>query len=142
MALSCGPRLSEAKYTQKLFELYERSAIAVKTEKTSESVTERNAMQELELHIDYKLGVSFPEEKRALIRALHRKVQQCRKDIVASLTSGEMSTDSFATEMEQLQQWMVQDYSEILNTGELKSFLDIEPGAAPLIPIDPNKINF
>jgi hypothetical protein len=141
MSSSYGPCLSKEEYIQKLAELQEQNATLMASGETPESIAERNTAQELELHIDFRLGVNFPEEKRVYMRRLHHDIQLRKEELVTRLSTGKLTRESFVTAMQKLTKSMAKEYAKILNTEELQMFLDIEPNTLPVLPFDdPEKI--
>jgi len=141
MSSSYGSCLSEEEYIQKLTELQEQNATRMPSGETPESIAKRNTAQELELHIDFRLGMNFPEEKRVCMRRLHHAIQLRKEELVTRLSTGKLTRERFVTAMQKLTQSMAREYAKILDTEELQMFLDIEPNTLPVLPIDdPEKI--
>ena len=140
MNLSYGPCLSEEEYISKLAELRILSSSLAASGESPESIDKRTATIELNLTIDIKLGVNFPEEKRKPMRRVHRAIQSRRGELASRLGAGDLTNEDFANEMQGLTQWMAVEFGKILNDDELCALLDIEPGTAPVLPIDPKKI--
>lgn len=114
--LDHGPRITEKEYEQGITSLYERSSTdASKTEKLS------TLRKELDLTIDYRLGVNFPKDRRQKLWDIRRKTDaSIAKNLVFAFSRSllEYFTANLANKF-------LKEYREVLSEKEFNQFFDI-----------------
>lgn len=109
------------KLTQKEFE----NSIAKLFEGHEEINTEEIERQELELTIDYRLGINFPQERREALWLVHKKVKNRRKYMLTqSLIANFLPPFLRHTIVSKLIDYMLSEYSKVLSPDEMNDFFD------------------
>ncbi len=122
--LGYGRRLSGEEYDRRVVALYE-GAPAMPT-KAEDAAIRR---QELDISIDYRLGVDFPAEKREAIWEIMQRVEKRRLWLGAKyglrrLFSRQMDDEAPSGDVNALAGFMSDELAEVLNERELRAFLD------------------
>lgn len=139
--LGYGARLSDEEYDRRVFKLHE--GLPPIPAKAQELEVRR---QELELAIDHRLGLEFPQEKRAQLWRVLQRLESKRlllvvKHLLRRLILRKEVTAAQLYETEGLAALMVREFAAVLSQREIRSFFDLEPGERPSLPLDPRHWN-
>jgi hypothetical protein len=109
------------KLTQKEFE-YSITKLFEGHEEINSDLIER---KELELTIDYRLGINFPKERRDKLWLVHKKIENKRKYILANSLITNLLTHIIGDyKVSKLIRYMLKEYSQVLSTDEMNDFFD------------------
>lgn len=125
--------MTEQEYLERLSGLYEKIRADTPAGDLTE-IFERYRDAEFELTVDYRLGIGFPEERRAALRAIGKKIQQDTEELKARFAAHALSGESFAEAMQALTQNMAEQYSTVLSPDEMIAFLGSGTLSLPIMP--------
>lgn len=133
--LGYGKRLSGEEYDRMVVELY-REAPALPSKQQDIEIRKR----ELDLSIDYRLGLEFPVDRREALWAIMQRVEKKRlwlllKYGLRSLWSRKRIPEHLPQQADALAVYLVDEFARVLSEQELKSFFALEPGEKPSLPI-------
>jgi len=126
--LGYGRRLSGDEYDKRVVELHRHASPMPSKEEDTEI-----RRRELNLSIDYRLGIDFPLHKREALWEIMQQVEKKRLWLGFKLGLRQLlfrdpipkeirrGTDAMAAVM-------VKEFSRILDAKELRSFFELEPG--------------
>jgi hypothetical protein len=123
---SHGKRLSAKEYERKVAELY-TDVPPVPSREQERKVRRR----ELDLTIDHRLGVAFPDERRAALWEVQEKVERRRGKLVLRYLIRTLVPGSVQRGSTRLADFLVSEYSKVLNQEELDRFLSDEDPSGP-----------
>lgn len=129
--LEYGPRLSDAEYEKRILGLYRGLPPMPSPEQDRET-----RRQELNLTIDYRLGSSFPGERRAALWAAQQRIEKQRLRLGVKYLLRRFVAKLLARDAESLAGYAAEEYSKVLSPEELKRFLDLKEGQPPSLPVD------
>lgn len=131
-----GPRLTPKEYQRKIAELY------VKPSPASDEQRERAIRRrELDLNIDHRLGCRFPQERRDALWAIQEQVEKRRFRLVFKYLFRRLLAKWLARDVQQLANFLVEEYAKVLTPEELQAYFGLSPGEAPILPIDRDQLN-
>lgn len=130
-----GPRLTDAEYERRLFELH-RSLPPMPTRAQDAEVRRR----ELEIAIDHRLGRDFPAERRAALWAVQRGIDKKRLRLALRHLVRRLFPRHLVRGAQALAGYAVDEYAKVLSGPELRRFLDLEEGEQPVLPVDTNQV--
>ena len=125
--------MTESEYLGRLSGLYEKTR-ADTPSGDPQQIFERYRAAEFELSIDYRLGVDFPDDRRAALRAIWQKALQGTEELKAQFAAHALSGESFIEEMQKLTQTMADQYSAVLSPDETKAFIGSGALSLPIMP--------
>ena len=125
--------MTEQEYLERLSGLYEKIRVDAPAGDSTE-IFERCRDAEFELTVDYRLGSGFPEDRRAALRAIGKKIQQDSEELKNRFAAQELSGESFAEAMQTLTKNMAERYSVVLSPDEIKAFLGSDTPSLPIMP--------
>ena len=129
--LQYGPRLTDDEYERRIIELH-RGLPPMPTADQDRAVRR----QELELAIDHRLGRDFPRERREALWAAKERVEKRRLRLGLKFLFKRLFARNVAREAQGLAGYMVDEYAKVLSPAELESFIGLERGQRPVLPID------
>lgn len=134
--LGYGKRLSDEEYDRRIIELHRHAPSMPSREEDA-----KIRREELNLLIDYRLGVAFPQHKREALWEIAQRVEKKRlwlglKYGLRQLFSRRTLPKNLPKQANALAGLMVDEYSSVLNERELRSFFELEPGEKASLPID------
>ncbi|MCU7906514.1 MAG: hypothetical protein KZQ76_11875 [Candidatus Thiodiazotropha sp. (ex Epidulcina cf. delphinae)] len=102
--------------------------------------------QELNLSIDYRLGVDFPRQKREALWEIMQKVEKRRlwlglKYGLRMLFFRNSIPKHLPEKADVLAGFLIDAFSGILNERERYSFFELEPGEKAALPLDNGNIS-
>jgi len=123
--LGYGKRLSDEEYDRSIIELYRNTSSSSKDE---DAKTRR---QELNLSIDYRLGVDFPLEKREALWSIMQRVEKKRLWLALKYGLGYLLfkkriPKELSKETNGLVGYLVDEFSTVLSKKELNSFFEMD----------------
>jgi hypothetical protein len=133
--LNYGPRLSAAEYEQRIIGLY-RGLPPMPTKAQDESICK----QALNLKIDHRLGINFPQERREALWGIQRRVESRRVRLVFAYVLRRVFAKLIMRKAQNLAGFMVGEYARVLTKDELKAYFDLEEGQRPSLPIDADQL--
>ena len=125
-----GPRLSAAEYQRRIAELY-----ASPSEPTDEADRERRR-RELDIRIDFRLGRDFPRERREALWQVQERIEKKRLGLAFRHFMRAMFHRLLMSDTKQLARYAADEFGTVLSREDLARFLDLAPGAAPMLPVD------
>ena len=134
--LKNGPHLSDEEYDRLIVELH--SNVPAMPDKQE---YRQVRLKELNLAIDHRLGVDFPQEKRdklwdAAERVEAKRIKLAAKYFFSGLFSRSRIGPGLINKSDWLTRFMVDAYSEVLDERELRCFFGLDEGERPSLPID------
>ncbi|MCU7933513.1 MAG: hypothetical protein KZQ99_01370 [Candidatus Thiodiazotropha sp. (ex Dulcina madagascariensis)] len=138
--LGYGRQLSGEEYDRRVIELHRHASPMPDKE---EDLAIRK--QELNLSIDYRLGVDFPEQKREALWVIMQRVEKRRlwlglKYGLRMLFSRNSIPKHLPEKANALAGFLVDECSSILNERERRSFFELGPGEKAALPLDKDNI--
>lgn len=122
MNVSFGRHLDDREYEQRIVALHDSES--PRLSKSQQTALRR---QELELTIDYKLGLDFPAERREALWLAQQRVH--RKQIpVALLAFARKAMGSKKSVEAPLVRLLTREYGKVLTASELRTMLDLPAG--------------
>jgi len=123
--LGYGPCLSDEEYDHKIVELH--SALPPIPSRDEDRIIRR---KELNLAIDHRLGVDFPEPKREKLWHIaeevdNKRIRMSSKYLLRSLFSKSRADSQILKNADWLTKFMIDAYSKVLNDRELQSFFGL-----------------
>lgn len=125
--------MTESEYLERLSGLYEKTRVDTPSGDALE-IFERYRDAEFDLNIDYRLGVDFPDDRRAALRAIWKKALQDTEELKTRYAAHALSGESFAEAMQALTKNMADQYSALLSPDEMSAFLGGGPHSLPIMP--------
>lgn len=92
--------------------------------------------RELNLKIDYRLGMAFPPERRAALWEIQQRLEKKRLGLAFKYLLRRCFPKTLARGAQDLAGYMVDEYAGVLTTEELRAFFDLEKGERPALPVD------
>lgn len=134
--LGYGPCISDEEYDRLIVELH--SHLPAMPGKEEDRQVRQKA---LNFAIDHRLGINFPQEKRARLWNIAERMEGKRLKLAAKHFLGGLFRRSridpeLAKNANLLTGFMVEAYSEVLDERELRRFFGLEGGEQPSLPID------
>lgn len=130
-----GPRLSDAEYERRIVALHAGRAPLPTPD---EDRALRRA--ELDLAIDHRLGAAFPPERREALWAVRERIERQRLKLGLAWAARKLMPRALARGATGLVDAMAAAYAEVLSPAELQSFLGLQPGQRPGLPIDEDQL--
>lgn len=125
--LGYGARLSGEDYDRRIVALH-REAPAMPSQAEDADLRRK----ELDLAIDFRLGIAFPPEKRAALWAIQQRLEKER--LWLGLRYGlrrMLSKNAGISEIERrsdlLTATMIAEFAKVLNEAELRAFFELDP---------------
>lgn len=119
-----GQKLTPAEYERAVISLYQ-SALG-----TGDTAEERRSLRrsELNLQIDHRLGVDFPQFRREEMWRIQEQAERRRLRNLAKSLLVRLLPRSFAlSRLSRLTDLLISDYSRVLTPEELRDFLGLHP---------------
>jgi len=121
-----GPRLSDEEYDRLIVELHSNLPAMPGKEEYRQV-----RLKELNLAIDHRLGIDFPQEKRAKLWHAAERVEAKRIKLAAQfffrgLFSKSRRNPALINKSDWLTRFMIDAYSEVLDEQELKYFFGLD----------------
>lgn len=126
-----GQRLSDEEYQRRIVELHQAHAGA-----TSDQEERELRRGELELKIDYRLGREFPSERRAALWRVQERVEKKRLGLAFRHFMRMMFHKLLIHDSRRLARFAADEFATVLSQEELRQFLDLSAGQAPMLPVD------
>jgi len=124
-----GPRLSEKEYGKRIVALH--SNLPAAPSKPARMDVQR---RELNLAIDYRLGQSFPQDRRTRLWEIHRRVGRRRMRMGLREALKTLLRMRRPSNVDGLAQWVVEQYREELSESELQAFFGKDEVVHPTLP--------
>lgn len=132
-----GRCLTEEEYSKRLAGLFQGIDHAASGGVDQEQI----AANELNLLIDFKLGIDFPKDKRDALGDARKRVLEHHEFLARRFQAGELSAEQLALEISQkIPAMMAEEFSKILPAEDIEKLLGIVNGQTPEIPIDASRI--
>lgn len=101
--------------------------------------------KELNLAIDHRLGVKFPQNRRDQLWEVMEHVERKRlwlglKYVFKKMLIRKALSKGLVHKANGLAEIMVDEFGKILNTQELYHFFQLKPGEHPSLPVDSDEI--
>jgi hypothetical protein len=129
-----GKRLSTEEYERKVAELY----ADVPPMPSCEQEREVRRM-ELDLTIDHRLGIDFPVDRRAALWEIQEKVERRRARLVLRHLIRRLAPGSVERGSTRLADFLMSEYSKVLNREELERFFSDEDPSGPSASVYPDR---
>lgn len=134
-----APRLSTEEYQQAVAALYRRATEGLLPGAQGD-IEQALKTAEFNLAIDYKLGINFPQEKRAALLAAKRRAEKQRLRLVGKFLQKSIREKSFASGMQIWVEHLAAEFSKVLSPQELNVFMELQAGGKPVFPIEADKL--
>lgn len=129
--LDHGPRLSGAECDRKVAELY------LELPDNPSAQEEQSAQRrELDLMIDHRLGIHFPEERREALWRVHGRMSRRPLRMFLAWRLGRVLPRVLAAVVRRVSSNIVDEYRSVLTPQELELFFGKDEIASPGLPID------
>jgi len=101
--------------------------------------------KELNLAIDHRLGIKFPQNRRDQLWEVKEHVERRRlslglKYVFKKVLMRKAVSKGLVDKANGLAGIMVDEFAKILNTQELYRFFQLKPGEQPSLPVDSDEI--
>lgn len=116
-----GPRLSGPEYDRRIVALH--SGLPPRLGRNQQTELRR---VELELSIDYRLGVDFPADRRDQLWAVAQRIERRRLRLIFRYLMRRLRPHGTEMGAADMAGYLVQEYSRVLNETELEAFLGDE----------------
>lgn len=119
-----GQKLTPAEYERAVISLYQSA------QGTGDTAEERRSLRrsELNLQIDHRLGVDFPQSRREEMWRIQEQAERRRLRSLAKSLLVRLLPRSFAlSRLSRLTDLLISDYSKVLTPEELRDFLGLHP---------------
>jgi len=126
-----GPRLSEEEYRRRILALYRDLPPLPSADQDRDA-----RWQELNLAVDYRLGRSFPEERRQALWAVQQRIEKKRLRLAAKYLFRRFVSRILARHAQELAGYAAEEFAKVLSPHELRRFLDLRENEPPALPID------
>jgi len=130
--------MSEKEYLERLGGLFEMLKSEM-PQASDEEIFSIYRERELDLTIDFRLGVDFPDERRQALKKFQRQVLYHMQELKSSLASGKIAANDYEQAIQQLVKQMKTELAELLNKEEMEAFCG---QGFPGIPVDPNLLRW
>lgn len=134
-----GRLLGADEYDQRLTRLHDRAREEAGGSPSPGELDRRVRALELDLDIDRRLGVDFPQSQRDELIRVRERVEEQRRQLTGRLQRREISTREFAEGLQATVDSLVADLSASLTPDEVKSFLGIPDSGAARLSFDPRR---
>lgn len=115
-----GPKLTRQEYERAIVSLFEKAGGIGRDEEEKRKLRQ----QELNLTIDYRLGINFPKVRRDALLEAQEKIEKSRvKILVKKILIPLISNCVPEKGSEQLIAQLFQEYSKVLSAQEMNDFL-------------------
>ena len=111
-----GPRLSRDEYERRIVDLYGQAPAAPDRNQQADL-----SRRELDLMIDYRLGLNFPSDRRDALQRLRRKTETSLGRSALFL----MCRVLLRMRMKRLSRILLRDYRKVLSEPEFRAFFDL-----------------
>lgn len=126
-----GPRLTGGQYDRKVIELH--GALPPKPTREQDRTVRR---AELDIAIDYRLGVNFPGERRDALWAINERVERKRLRLIFKYIFKRIFSKSFQRAPQGIAGYLVSEYAKVLSKAELQAFFGADAVQTPSLPVD------
>lgn len=126
-----GRRLSEKEYERRIVALH--SGLPPSPDRET---CERIQRSELDLTIDFRLGVDFPRERREALWHIQRQIEGRRARLFIHWVLGLFSYRRLHGRATKLAKGVVDEYGKVLTRPELEAFFGQEEVESPSLPWD------
>lgn len=138
--LGYGECISGKEYDRRIVELHSHASPMPSKEEDREI-----RRKELNLAIDHRLGVKFPQNRRDQLWEVMEHVERRRlslglKYVFKKVLMRKAVSRGLVDKANGLAGIMVDEFAKILNTQELYRFFQLKPGEQPSLPVDSNEI--
>jgi hypothetical protein len=129
--LNYGRRLSGEEYDHAIVALY--SDLPPKPSWAQRKEVRR---QELNLTLDYRLGLEFPLKKREALWAVQQEIEKHRIKIMFTYLLRRFFAKNLIREAKGLAGYVIEAYAKVLNQAELEQFFGEEEVRHPALPVE------
>lgn len=126
-----GPRISGAEYDRKVANLYLELP-----ESPSDEVERHARRRELDLKIDHRLGIRFPEERREALWHVDERMSRRPLRMLLAWQIGKIVPRYLAGAARRLGSNVINEYRTVLTPQELELFFGGREVDSPGLPID------
>lgn len=130
-AFDHGPRLADEEYDRRIVALHEGQP-AMPSREQDRTLRRR----ELDLAIDHRLGMGFPEAKRDALWKIQERVERKRARLAIKYLFRRFLAKGLARDAQATASFLIEEYGKILTRPELESFFGFEDGRPPSLPVD------
>lgn len=138
--LGYGECISGKEYDRRIAELHRHASPMPSKEEDREI-----RRKELNLAIDHRLGIKFPQNRRDQLWEVMEHVERKRlwlglKYVFKKMLMRKAVSKGLVYKANGLAGIMVDEFAKILNTQELYRFFQLKPGEHPSLPVDSDEI--
>ncbi len=112
-----GRRLSEDEYQRSIVSLY--SDIQTNNPRDQQQLIRR---KELDLTIDFRLGVDFPQERREALWSVQQSIEKRRIFLMAGWLLRKLFSNLLNQQSKSMADYIVNQYSKVLTSSEMCAF--------------------
>lgn len=134
--LNFGRRLDGEEYDHAIVELYSSLPPIPSLEQRREI-----RRRELDLAIDYRLGVEFPRERREALWAVQQEIEKHRIKFMFKYLLRHFFAKNLIQEAKGLAGYVIEAYAKVLNQAELEQFFGEAEVHHPALPVEPEQLN-
>jgi len=125
-------RITEREYVDRLTAIYARLAEEVAAGAPDSDAGRRAREAELTATIDWRLGIEFPNNRRAAVLAVMDEIEAARERLGEAISAGRVAPSDAAAKVQDLAAELRARLSVVLSPAELTEFLG--EGELPLPP--------
>ncbi|SIN69173.1 hypothetical protein SAMN05444166_0154 [Singulisphaera sp. GP187] len=119
--------MTVAEYNEALRRIEARVSAALKAGEPKKKVNDIRLELEFELLINFRLGETFPKDRREALLLVHRALRKDLKAAVGRHVRGEVSAEEHAFSVNSLVRRSIEEYSRVLSPPELEAFVGCGP---------------
>lgn len=125
-----GPRLTDEQYDKSLVDLHKDLPPVI-----SQKLQQQISQQELNLAIDYRLGLGFPSQKREAMWSVKQRVERRLLWMMTKYLLRRFFAKSLVRDARGFAGYLVDAYRKVLTDEELKQFFG-EDADNPTLPVE------
>lgn len=126
-----GRRLTRREYENEIVSLHSSRAPA-----PDKAEDERIHRQELDLTIDFRLGKSFPRDRREAMWRIQQRIEKKRVQLATRWLAGLLVPSWLHRRAEGVAKFVIDEYAQVLSREELEAYFGADEVEHPSLPRD------